>query len=148
LSRRERAFVEANKFHPLVIHEYFHNLGKPTPRWAIAVEQRAHFEVNGLGQGIEDMFARAFRELALKGVGGKEIETLFYDFVKLAAINQALPPWHADHYELFKRTKARRQKLITQWQELERKHKFKIEINDYSTEPLELWEKTLKDINN
>lgn len=148
MSRRERAFVEANKFKPLVIHEYFHNLGKPTPRWAIAVEQRAHFEVNGLGQGYENILARAFRALALEGVGGLEVQTLFFDLVKFISVVDVLPPWNPEHYELYKRTKARRAKLLTQWRELERKHKFKIEINDYSAEPLELWEKTLKVINN
>lgn len=147
MSASERAFVRANIFEPLRVHEYFRKLDRKTPKWAIAMMNRAESEVNGLFLGVENMLARGFRELALKGVGGAEVQKLFFDFVKLASLIEVLPPWQPKEYELYKRTKTRRTSLLTQWRELERKYKFKLDINDYSSKRLELFERDLKDIN-
>ena len=105
--------------------------------------KRADSEVNGLNLGSENRLARALREIALQGVGGTQVLKLFYDFVQLASLVEALPAWQPSEYELYKSAKDRRRHLLTQLTDLEGKYKFKVDVSHYSPERLAPIEKEL-----
>lgn len=145
MSAKDKAFVKANLFVPLVIDIYFYNKGIKTPDWATRWQNKVQEETGGLRkQSFLNAHARILKEQCLELGKPKDLVDHFHRLIRLLAVIYALPENREMNYELFMRVKQERTKFLRNDSNLRRKYKLPhrdfiaYDLEDLTTEEMNL----------
>lgn len=144
MSAKDRAFVKANLLVPLAIDLYFQQKGVPTPRWASDSQKKALEETGSLSsRDYLNANARRLRVECLELGKPEDLVNHFQRLVKLLDTMKALPGNRKANYELYKRVKSERDRIMRNNINLRRKYNLPSGYPSTETGDLSTEEKTL-----